>query len=123
MPYGLLADLVVLIHLVFVLFVLFGGLLILRWRRLSWVHLPAAAWGALVEFGGWVCPLTPLENHLRELGGDNGYRSDFVAQYLLPTLYPENLTRDAQVLFGAGVLVVNAVVYGYLYRRTLKGGG
>ena len=92
--YLLLADLVLIIHLAFVIFVLCGGLLVLRWRWIAWLHLPAVVWGAVVEFTGWICPLTPLENWLRAQGGETTYRSDFIAQYLLPVLYPEDLTRD-----------------------------
>ena len=79
-----LADLVLCIHVGFVFFVIFGGLLVLKWRWIAWLHLPAAVWGAAVEFTGWICPLTPLENWLREQGGAASYRSDFIAQYLLP---------------------------------------
>ena len=79
--------------------------------------LPAAIWGAVVEFTGWICPLTPLENWLREQGGETSYRSDFIAQYLLPMLYPEDLTRNLQLLLGSGVVALNAAVYVWLWRR------
>jgi hypothetical protein len=118
MMYPLLADLVLIVHLAFVVFVLFGGLLVLRWRRAVWLHLPAAVWGAVVEFTGWICPLTPLENWLRTQGGETGYRSDFVAYYLLPVLYPNDLTRDVQLMLGTAVLAINVSVYGWLWRRT-----
>lgn len=98
----ILADLVMIPHLAFVIFVVCGGLLVLKWRWIAWLHLPAAVWGAVVEFTGWICPLTPLENWLREQGGEASYRSDFIAQYLLPVLYPEDLTRDLQLLLGTG---------------------
>jgi hypothetical protein len=111
MWYSWLADLILCIHVGFVLFVVFGGLLTLRWRWIAWLHLPAATWGAVVEFTGWICPLTPLENWLRALGGEATYRSDFIAQYLLPVLYPEDLTQDLQLLLGTGVVVLNAAVY------------
>ncbi len=117
--YVFLADLVVVIHLAFVVFVLCGGLLALRWRRLIWLHLPAAVWGAVVEFAGWICPLTPLEQWLRVYGGEtlyNSYNSDFVTQYVLPMLYPGNLTRDLQFLFGTIVIALNGIVYGWLWR-------
>jgi hypothetical protein len=116
--YPFLADLVLVVHLAFVIFVLCGGLLVLRWRWIAWLHLPAAVWGAVVEFSGWVCPLTPLENWLREQAGETGYRSDFVAYYLLPVLYPDNLTRDVQLMLGTAVLAINISVYGWLWRRT-----
>jgi hypothetical protein len=114
--YVFLADLVVAIHLAFVVFVLCGGLLALRWRRLIWLHLPAAVWGAVVEFAGWICPLTPLEHWLRVQGGETLYNSDFVGRYLLPLLYPVDLTRDLQFLFGTIVIALNAIVYGWLWR-------
>lgn len=107
----LLADLVVLLHVAFVLFVVLGGLLVWRWPRLAWAHLPAVAWGAWVEFAGRVCPLTPLENWLRRQGGGDAYASSFVEHYLMPVLYPASLSRDLQWLLGGLVLVVNAAVY------------
>ncbi len=116
MPYSLLADLVLILHLMFVLYVLFGGLLALKWRQAAWLHLPAAAWGAFVEFSGWICPLTPLENWLRTQAGDAAYAGDFVFQYLFPILYPAALTHNAQVVLGTLVLVVNLAIYGWLWR-------
>ncbi len=112
----LLADLVVILHLSFVLFVVFGGLLVLRWPRLAWVHLPAAAWGAAVEFAGWICPLTPLEQWLRVEGGGHGYGSDFIERYVLPVLYPAGLTHNVQLVLGIVVVVINAAVYGWVWR-------
>ena len=108
MKYPYLADQVLIVHLAFVVFDLCGGLLVLKWRGVAWLHLPAVTWGAFVEFSGWICPLTPLENWLRALGGVATYRSDFIAQYLLPVLYPGDLT---------GVVVLNAAVYWWLWRR------
>ena len=116
--YPLLADLVLIIHLAFVVFVLCGGLLVLRWRWIAWLHLPAAAWGAVIEFTGWICPLTPLENGLREQAGQAGYRSDFIAHYLLPVLYPDDLTREVQLILGTVVLAINISVYAWLWRRS-----
>jgi len=113
----LLADLTVLLHFAFVAFVVAGGLLALRWPRVAWLHLPAAAWGAAVEFFGWICPLTPLENALRQASGGSAYGGDFVARYLLPVLYPAGLTAQIQMLLGVGVLVVNAVIYSWVLRR------
>jgi Protein of Unknown function (DUF2784) len=114
--YLLLADLVLIVHLIFVIFVLCGGLLVLRWRRIAWLHLPAVGWGAVVEFTGWICPLTPLENWLRAQGGETSYNSDFLAQYLLPVLYPGDLTRDLQLLLGTVVVVLNSAIYWWLWR-------
>jgi hypothetical protein len=113
----LLADLVVLIHLAFVLFVVFGGLLILRRRRIAWLHVPAFVWAAAIEFGGWICPLTPLENRLREMSGEAGYAGGFVERYLVPILYPEELTREIQIALGIAVLLINLAIYGFLLRR------
>ncbi len=117
MLHSLCADLVVILHLSFVLFVLFGGLFVLRWPRLMWLHLPAVAWGAVVEFTGWVCPLTPLEHWLRMRGGESGYEGDFILRYLLPLLYPEELTHNIQTVLGTLVLLVNVSVYSWLWRR------
>ena len=121
MWYSWLADLTLCTHASFVLFVIFGGLLVLRWRWIAWLHLPAALWGAIVEFTGWICPLTPLENWLRSQGGETSYRSDVIAQYLLPVLYPEGLTRDLQLLLGTGVVVLNTAIYWWLWRMHAHG--
>lgn len=117
MWYTWLADLILCIHVGFVLFVIVGVLLVLRWRWIAWLHLPAALWGAIVEFTGWICPLTPLENWLRAQGGEATYRSDFIAQYLLPVLYPADLTRGLQLLLGTVVVVLNAAAYWWLWQR------
>lgn len=117
MLHRLLADAVVLLHLAFVAFAVSGGLLALRWRWIPWLHLPALGWAAFVEFTGRICPLTPLENVLREAGGNAGYQGGFVEHYLLPVLYPAGLTRDAQWLLGGGLVLFNALVYFLLWRR------
>ena len=117
MVYRTLADLVVLVHVAFIVFVLFGGVLALRWRWVPLAHLPAAAWGAAVEFSGWLCPLTPLENALRRAGGGRGYSVDFIERYVVPLVYPAELTRGLQLHLGAVVVVVNAVVYLLVLRR------
>jgi hypothetical protein len=101
----------------FVLFVVLGGLLVLRWPRLAYLHLPAATWGVLIEFAGWVCPLTPLEQWLRLKAGEQGYSGSFIEHYVLPLLYPSALTRTIQVALGAVVIAVNLAIYGYLLRR------
>jgi hypothetical protein len=115
MMYALLANLVLIAHLAFVVFVLCGGLLVLKWRWIARLHLPAVVWGAVVEFTGWICPLTPLENWLRTQGGEAGYHDDFTTRYLLPILYPVDLTRDVQLLLGTVVVVLNAAVYWWLW--------
>ncbi len=117
MLYRYLADAVVLIHLAFVGFAVLGGLLVLRWRRLAWLHLPAVAWAALVEIAGWICPLTELENAFRQRAGEAAYRADFVAHYLLPVLYPPGLTRGTQFLLAGLVVAINLLVYLRLVRR------
>lgn len=117
MFYRALADLVLVLHLGFILFVVLGALLVLRWPRLVWLHLPAAVWGALIEFGGWVCPLTPLENALRERGGQAGYSGGFVEHYLVPLIYPGALTRGIQLAIGALVVLLNLALYAVVLRR------
>jgi hypothetical protein len=114
--FRLLADATVIVHLAFVAFVVCGGVLALRWRRVAWVHLPAAAWGVWVEFAGWICPLTPLENWLRLQGGAAVYSTSFVERYLVPVIYPSWLSRDVQWTLGAMVILVNAVVYAVVLR-------
>jgi hypothetical protein len=121
MLYRLLADVLVVFHTCFVLFVVLGGLLVLRWPRLAWVHLPAAAWGAWVEFSSTVCPLTPLENHLRHLGGEAGYSGGFIAHYLLPVLYPAGLSPRVQVVLGIFVVLLNVAAYFVVWRRRSDG--
>jgi hypothetical protein len=112
--YGVLADLVVVVHLLFVVFAVLGGFLVLKWRRVAWFHLPAALWAALIEFAGWYCPLTPLENRLRQLAGGTGYEGGFIEHYLIPLLYPPGLSRGLQIVLGGLVLTVNIAVYGWL---------
>jgi hypothetical protein len=98
----------------FVLFALLGALLVMRWRKMMWLHLPAALWAAGVEFSGRICPLTPLENWLRLRAGGSGYAGGFVGHYLLPLLYPAGLTRDVQIILGAIVVGINIGIYGYV---------
>lgn len=106
------ADAVLLLHLLFIIFAVLGAALLWRWPRLVWVHVPAMLWGAYVEFSGKLCPLTPLENRLRRAAGEQGYSGGFVEHYLLPLIYPDTLTRDVQILLGAGVLLINLLLYG-----------
>ena len=116
----ILADALVGLHFLFIVFVVAGGFLAWRWRRAAWIHLPVAAWGALIEFAGWICPLTPLENQLRQAAGEAGYSGGFIEHYLIPIVYPGSLTRGMQLGLGIAVVVVNAVAYGKLAwgRRT-----
>jgi hypothetical protein len=118
--YRLLADFVVLVHGAFVVFVVLGGFLALWNLRWAWVHLPAAIWGAWVEFAGRICPLTPLENHFRGLAGERGYAGGFIEHYIMPLLYPVGLTRDRQFLFGGIVVAVNLLAYGVAAARAYR---
>lgn len=122
MLYRILADLVVLAHFTFVLFAVLGGFVVLKWRRCAWAHIPVVLWAVLIEFSGWVCPLTPLENWLRERSGTMGYRSSFIEHYILPVLYPTALTHQVQIAMGVFVLGVNLAIYGWLMRRSLSMG-
>jgi hypothetical protein len=114
----MLADLIVLIHFAFVLFVIFGGLLALRWPKVAYVHLPIAVYGALIELVGWICPLTPLEKRLRESAGLQGYQGGFVEHYILPALYPSELTRNVQLMLGGLVIMLNLAVYALVLRSS-----
>lgn len=113
----LAADAVLVLHLAFIVFVLLGGLLALRWRRAPWLHLPAAAWGVYIELSGGLCPLTPLENSLRRAAGEAGYAGSFIEHYLLPVIYPAGLTQEIQYLLAAIVLGMNALAYGWVWGR------
>jgi uncharacterized protein DUF2784 len=115
--YSLLADLVVLVHAMFAIFVVFGGVAVLRWPWVAWLHLPAAIWGGVIELKGWICPLTHLEIHFRRLGGEAGYEGDFIGHYLEPLLYPLWLTPRIQAIIGIGILMLNSAVYFCLWRK------
>ena len=117
MTHKLLADLVVVLHFLFIVFAIFGGVLALRWRWIPWLHLPCMAWGAAVELTGRVCPLTPLENSLRAAGGAAGYPGGFIEHYLLAAIYPAGLTRGIQLILAGILLSLNAAVYFLLWRR------
>ena len=109
--YNVFADAIVLAHFIFIAFVICRGLLVIRRPRLAFAHLPAAIWGAAVEFFAWTCPLTPLENHFRNLAGSSSYNGDFIARYLLLVIYPENLTTATQYIFGGLVIFINVIFY------------
>jgi hypothetical protein len=117
--YSFLAAAVLVLHLLFILFVALGALLVVRWRWIAWLHVPAALWGAFVELSGGICPLTPVENSLRELAGAASYEGSFIERYLTAWIYPEGLTRSAQITIGVGVLGINATVYGWCWRTGL----
>ena len=121
MGYRLLANCIVVIHAAFVAFVVLGGLLALRWPRAAWVHLPAAAWGAFIEYSGLICPLTPLEIALRARGRQAGYTGGFIEHYLIPAIYPAGLTRHIQLVLGSLALALNVAVYVVVIRRHRSG--
>ena len=121
MVYRLFADIVVIAHLGFVLFVVLGGLLVMRWRWVIWLHIPTAIWGILIEFAGWICPLTPLENYLQRQGGEMGYRGGFIEHYLVSVLYPDMLTRGLQIVLGLAALAVNLCIYWRVLSRLQHG--
>ena len=114
MIYCIAADLIVLIHFAFILFVVAGGFLVIKWHQVSLLHIPAAVWGVLIEFTGGICPLTPLENKLRLAGGEAGFSGGFIEKYIVSLIYPEGLTRWVQILLGLAVILVNISIYGYL---------
>ena len=116
MIHRLAADAVLLLHLGFILFVLLGGLLALRWRWAPMLHLPAAAWGVYVELSGGLCPLTPLENRLRSAAGEAGYTGGFIEHYLLALIYPAGLTHEIQYVLAAIVVGVNGLAYAWVWR-------
>jgi len=120
MIYRALAELTLATHAVFIVFVVIGGFLAIRVRRVAWFHIPCAIWGALIEFAGWTCPLTPLENVLRRAGGEAGYNEGFIERYLLPLIYPGDLTRELQFLLGALAVGLNLIAYWLVFRRGVK---
>jgi len=117
MAYRAAADAILVAHLVFVLFVVFGALLLLRWPRLAWLHIPAVVWAAYIEFSGTICPLTPLEVALRQRAGQAGYGGGFIDHYVVSLLYPEGLTQNTQAMLGAVVVAINAAIYIVAFRR------
>jgi hypothetical protein len=112
MLHAAIANLLVIVHFLFVLFVILGGLLLFRWPRIAFVHLPAAAWGVMLELNHWICPLTPVEQSMRRAAGEEGYTGGFIDHYIIPLIYPEGLTPEIQWVLGAIVLLLNAVIYG-----------
>jgi Protein of Unknown function (DUF2784) len=117
MAYRAAADAILVTHLAFVLFAVFGALLVLRWPRLAWLHIPAVVWAAFIEFSGTICPLTPLEVALRQRAGQAGYGGGFIDHYVVSLLYPEGLTQNAQAMLGAVVVAINAAIYIVAFRR------
>ena len=117
MPFAALADAVLVIHFAFILFAVLGGVLVLRSPRWAWLHVPTAAWAALVALAGWPCPLTPVEQWLRRQAGEEPYSGSFIEHYLLDVIYPPGLTREAQIILGLCVLLPNAALYGLALMR------
>jgi hypothetical protein len=121
MVYRVLADLVVLLHASFIAFAVLGALLVPRWPRVAWVHLPCVAWGILLEFNHWVCPITPLELRLRSAAGTAGYSGGFIDYYLVPAIYPAGLGSQAQWALAVLLLAINLALYGmFLWRRRTR---
>ncbi len=117
MAASVLADIVMLLHFAFIVFVVAGASMLVRWPRLAWLHLPASLWGAYAVLSGTLCPLTPLENLLRQMAGEQGYAGSYIEHYLLPLIYPPGLTRGVQLLLGVVVIGVNAWLYARWWRR------
>lgn len=120
MWYRILADALVVVHLLFIVFVLLGGLFVVKWRYVSLVHIPAALWAAWVEYQGWVCPLTPLENWFRQQAGMGGYQKSFIDQYLVPVVYPAALNREWQMVLGTIVVILNVTIYSWVWHHNKR---
>jgi hypothetical protein len=118
--YRAIADLVVILHMAFVLFAALGGFLAFKWPRVAWFHIPAALWAAIIEIAGWECPLTPLENWLRHMSGEAGYQNSFIERYLLPVIYPGSVTRSLHIALGMLVMGVNLAIYWMVWSRTSR---
>lgn len=116
-----IADLLVVLHFTFIIFVVFGGLPTLKWPGLARFHIPCAIWGALLEFYGWICPLTHLEQHFRDAASDAGYRGGFIQHYLIPIIYPHDLTREVQFALGLAVVFLNIFIYSaHIFKKKSK---
>jgi hypothetical protein len=114
------ANTLLIIHFAFVCFVVLGGLLVLKWRWLAFIHIPSAIWGALIEFQGWICPLTPLEQRLRVAGNQSGYSGGFIEHYLVSLLYPDYLDRQVQIILGSLVVITNVAIYAWLWTKRTR---
>ena len=122
MAYHQFADLLLVVHFAFLAFVVAGGAFVLRWPRVAWAHVPAVIWGVLIEFFGWICPLTPLEIALRHRAGEAAYTGGFIAHYVMRVIYPDGLTRGIQVMLGILVLALNGGIYAAMIAREVRGG-
>jgi len=115
------ADLLVAVHFAFIVFVVLGGFLVLKWGKVAILHIPCVLWGALIEFSGWICPLTPVERYLREVAGGEAYSGGFIDHYIMPLVYPTGLTREMQISLGIIILISNLCIYGLvIFRRTKR---
>ncbi len=121
MIYKFLSDLVILLHFGFIVFAVLGALLVMRWPRLVWLHLPAALWAMAIEFYDGICPLTPLENWLRIMAGEGGYSGGFVTHYIVAVIYPDELTTGIRMMLGIGVLIINLALYGWIIKQRRYG--
>ncbi len=117
MVFRLLADIVMLLHFSFILFAVLGAVLLLRWPRMIWLHLPAAIWAMAIQFYGGRCPLTPLENRLRAMAGDASYHESFIEHYIGAIIYPGEITSEIKILLGLGVLAINLGLYTWIFKR------
>ena len=117
MVHLIFANCILVVHLMFILFVVFGGLLVFYKKWMSWLHIPAISWAVLIEFFGWICPLTPMENHFRVMAGQSGNNQGFIQHYLLKMIYPDGMTRQVQVLLGLGVLILNLLIYAAFFKK------
>ena len=120
MLFQLAADFIIILHFIFIVFVLVGGILVLKWRWLIWLHIPAVIWGVLISFMGWICPLTPLENMLRQAGGGEVYITGFVEHYIVPLIYPSGFNHEMFGAMGIFVIVVNVIVYTIFFKNGKK---
>ena len=116
----LLADIVLIVHALFIVFVIFGGLSVLKWRKAIWIHIPCVVWGVLIELFGGICPLTYLENYFRVIGYGDSYESSFIQHYLLPIIYPPGLTTNIQILLGVIVIAINLIIYSIVWRWRIE---
>lgn len=121
MSYRIAADLLVVLHFAFIVFVVLGGLLAFKWRRMVFLHLSAVIWAVLLELNSWTCPLTPWEQQLRQMAGESGYAGSFIAHYLMPVLYPAGLDEPTQHMLAVAVILINLLVYGWLFGRRVFG--
>lgn len=120
MLYQILAEITLAVHFLFIVYVIIGALLVLKWHWTIFIHIPASFWGALIMFMGWICPLTPLENRFRRLAGGEGYDGGFIERYIWPVVYPEGLTRELQIYLGVGVVLINVIIYGIVIVRSRR---